>query len=35
MSPLILERRATTGTPSSGSGVTVERWPSAFVGVRI
>jgi hypothetical protein len=36
MSPLILERRATrTPSGSSDSGVTVERWPSAFIGVRI
>jgi hypothetical protein len=35
MSPLILERRATTGTSPTSTGVTVERWPSAFVGVRI
>ena len=36
MSPLILERRATQGSSgSTGSGVTVERWPSAFIGVRI
>jgi hypothetical protein len=38
MSPLLLERRATR-TPTSPStpdrSTTVERWPSAFIGIRI
>ncbi|HEY0191633.1 MAG TPA: hypothetical protein VGC42_10975 [Kofleriaceae bacterium] len=35
MSPLILERRSSRGPASSDRGVTVERWPSAFIGIRI
>ncbi|HET9621473.1 MAG TPA: hypothetical protein VFP84_08915, partial [Kofleriaceae bacterium] len=35
MSPLLLERSRTSAPPATSKGVTVERWPSAFVGVRI
>jgi hypothetical protein len=36
-SPLILERRAsrTPTSPTTDHGTTVERWPSAFIGIRI